>query len=58
MMSCQQAARLMSQQQDRPLSWQQRAGLQFHLAICQGCRNYRRQMDFLRQACRRFGSEK
>ena len=55
MLSCKQATELMSQEQDRPLSLTERFGLRLHVWICAGCANYRRQMNVLRSACRRFG---
>jgi hypothetical protein len=55
MLSCKEATELMSQEQDRPLSLAERLGLRLHVLICAGCRNYRRQMNVLRAACRRFG---
>lgn len=55
MMNCQQATELMSQAQDRPLSLGERLGLRLHLLICTGCSNFRRQLEVLRQACRRIG---
>ncbi|MBI5898589.1 MAG: zf-HC2 domain-containing protein [Rhodocyclales bacterium] len=56
MLSCKQATELMSQEQDRRLGLTERIGLRLHVLICDACSNYRRQMAFLRQACRRFGS--
>jgi hypothetical protein len=56
MLSCKQATELMSQEQDRRLALAERIGLRLHVLICSACSNYRRQMAFLRQACRRFGS--
>lgn len=56
MLSCSEATKLMSQEQDRPLSLAERLGLRLHVWICDGCNNYRRQMTVLRQACRRFGA--
>ncbi|MDP2821879.1 MAG: zf-HC2 domain-containing protein [Sulfuritalea sp.] len=55
MLSCKQASELMSQEQDRPLTVAERVGLRLHVWMCAGCNNYRRQMDVLRVACRRFG---
>ena len=55
MLSCRQATELMSQEQDRVLSFSERIGLRLHVWICAGCNNYRRQMSVLRAACRRFG---
>lgn len=58
MLSCREATRLMSQQMDRPLGLGEKVSLRFHLTICRGCRNYRRQMDFLRRACGHFDPAK
>lgn len=54
MMTCKQAAALMSQSMDRRLGWLERLGLRLHLAICVGCASYRTQLDILRAACKRF----
>jgi len=55
MLTCKEASALLSQALDRRLSWRERAGLRLHLALCLGCRHYRRQMEMLRTACRRIG---
>jgi hypothetical protein len=55
MITCKDAHRLLLQRQDRPLGWRQRLELVFHLAICIACRRFSKQVDFLRQAMRRFG---
>lgn len=59
MLNCKEATHLMSEMQDRPLGLAEKLQLEMHLALCQGCRNFRRQMDFLRAACRRlpFGKQ-
>lgn len=54
MLSCKQATHIMSQQQDRTLSWRERLNLKMHLLLCSGCRQFDRQMDLIRQAMRRF----
>ena len=56
-LSCKEATRLMSQAQDRQLSLGERAWLQFHLAICRGCRAASEQLEFLRRAMRRLGED-
>lgn len=56
MMSCKQATELMSQEQDRRLTFPERLSLRLHVLICAACSNYRQQMSALRDACRRFGS--
>ncbi len=55
MMNCKQATYLMSQSQDRQLSRWQNIALRMHLLICTGCNNFNRQLDFIRDACRRIG---
>ena len=56
--SCKEATRLISQAQDRELSLGERASLQFHLAICRGCRAVNAQFEFLRRAVRRLLAER
>ncbi len=54
MLSCKQASRLISQSLDRPLNWRERCGLKLHLALCDACRQFSRQLAWLRIALRRF----
>ncbi|MEW6314007.1 MAG: zf-HC2 domain-containing protein [Pseudomonadota bacterium] len=54
MLSCKQTTELLSQGQDRMLNLREKIALRLHLAVCEGCRNFRRQIDFLRHACRHF----
>jgi predicted anti-sigma-YlaC factor YlaD len=54
MLNCRQATQLMSLAMDRKLGVRQKLGLRFHLMMCSGCRNFNRQMDFLRQGVRKF----
>jgi hypothetical protein len=56
MLSCKEASRLVSQGLDRDLGLFARARLRLHLAICDGCTNFKKQMDFLRRALRELGS--
>ncbi|MEK9712851.1 MAG: zf-HC2 domain-containing protein [Thalassolituus sp.] len=49
MLSCEQATRLMSERQERPLSFSEKASLKLHTSICTGCREFGRQMDDLRK---------
>lgn len=53
MLSCKQVTHLLSEGQDRKLTVAERVRLETHLVVCEGCRNFRKQMDFLRAACRR-----
>jgi Putative zinc-finger len=52
--NCRQAARLMSDAQDRPLSISDRIKLRLHLHWCVACTRYARQLAFLRKALRRY----
>jgi Putative zinc-finger len=54
MLNCKQAAALMSQGMDRKLGFWQRMSLRFHLMMCSGCRNFNRQLKFLREGLRKF----
>ena len=54
MLTCKEATRKMSEAQDRELSLAERLQLEMHLALCHGCRNFKKQMSFLRLACRRY----
>lgn len=56
-LSCKEATRLVSQGLDRKLGFGERVMLRVHLAICDGCTNFRNQVDFLRRAVTRLGSE-
>lgn len=59
MMNCQQATRLLSDEQERELSLKDRATLKFHLMMCSGCRNFGKQMGTLRDIAHHYarGSE-
>ncbi len=52
--SCKDASRLVSQQQDANLSSWQRLALRLHLAVCAGCARFERQIRFLRTAMRKY----
>lgn len=54
MYSCEEAARLSSRAMEEPLSPAERVLLRLHLAMCERCTNFTRQMAFLRQASRKF----
>lgn len=51
MLTCKEAARLMSQGMDRSLGAGERLRLRLHLVMCNGCRNARQQLEFIRRAC-------
>ncbi|WP_420841212.1 hypothetical protein [Ferrovum myxofaciens] len=39
---------------DQNLGLLQKTTLRFHLMMCQGCRNFNKQMQFLREGLRKF----
>lgn len=48
MLSCKEATVLLSQAHERRLGWRERLGLRLHLLLCDGCNNFRKQLDFIR----------
>jgi len=54
--SCKEVSHLVSQGLDRELGLGERLRLRAHLAICNGCRNFKRQMEFLRRAISKLES--
>ncbi len=55
MMSCKEAARLISEERDHPLSLGQRFGLRMHLVMCALCRGYKQNLDALGRIFARAG---
>ncbi len=54
MLSCKEVTHLLSESQDRKLTLAEKAHLEMHLAMCKGCTNFKSQMKFLREACKRY----
>ena len=54
MLSCKETSMLLSQAQERRLGLRERIGLQLHLLLCDGCTNFRKHLDFIRTAVRRY----
>jgi len=54
MIPCDEATRLLSDAQDRPLGTGERTVLRMHTWICSGCRQFGAQVGFIRQAMRGF----
>ena len=48
MLSCEQATRLLSEGQDRKLTFPEKMNLKVHTAMCSGCREFGRQLGSLR----------
>jgi len=44
----------LSQEMDKELGMMQKMNLRVHLMMCSGCRNFGKQVEFLRQSCRKF----
>jgi predicted anti-sigma-YlaC factor YlaD len=57
MLSCKQVARLVSQGLDRELGFAERVRLRVHLAICDGCTNFSKQVAFMREAMARLAEQ-
>ena len=53
--SCKEAARLMSRQQDAALQPAEQESLKIHLYVCLSCRRFDEQLVFLRRLARRYG---
>ena len=54
MLSCKEVSVLLSQAQERRLGLGEWLGLKSHLMLCGGCANFRKQLDFIRAAIKRF----
>lgn len=54
-LSCKEAARLMSRQQDATLLPIEEEDLKKHLYICLSCRRFDEQLVFLRRLAKRYG---
>jgi hypothetical protein len=52
MLNCKHAVMLMSQGMDKKLGIFQRLNLRFHLIKCRGCRQYSKQIKFMRKGCK------
>ena len=54
---CEDSIRILSESRDGPVSWVELWAYRLHLIGCVPCRRFRRQIDFIRRAARRRGSE-
>jgi predicted anti-sigma-YlaC factor YlaD len=54
MKSCSEITELLSEGQDRKLSFFESLATRTHLMMCRGCRHYSKQLDFLRNAVRAY----
>ncbi len=56
-LSCKEASLLLSQAEDRRLSWVERLQLRLHLSLCEACTRFSHQIVFLRTVFRRYASD-
>lgn len=56
MMNCQQATKLISESQDRALSFPEKMSLKVHVMICFGCKNFSLQVPFLSKAMKAYAN--
>ena len=54
LLSCKEVTRLLSQREDRRLSYGERVKLRLHLSVCMACTRFSRQLSFLRRALVRY----
>jgi hypothetical protein len=54
LLSCKEASRLLSQAQEAPMTAWQRTPVRWHLAVCNMCRAFEKQLWFMREAMRRY----
>jgi len=54
LLTCKEVSALLSQAQERRLGLWEQLGLKLHLMLCDGCTNFRQQLDFIRTAIRRY----
>ena len=52
MLNCRQVSELVSYAQDRKLGWLERWRLHAHLRVCEGCRQFQKHVEFLRETIR------
>jgi hypothetical protein len=54
LVSCKDVSHLVSERQERELGRFERWTLAMHLAVCDACAQFEKQMQFLREAMRRY----
>lgn len=52
MLNCKQSSELLSQALDRPITVREKLAIRLHLLICDGCRNFDKQLTFMRKVAR------
>lgn len=56
MISCEEAAKLISESMDHAIPFWERISLKIHLAMCKVCPTYMRQLHLLRKLIKNWGS--
>ena len=56
-LDCKEVSRLISEGMDQTLPGPDRARMRLHFVICETCRNVDEQMQFIRRAMKRLGSD-
>ena len=54
MLTCREVSKLLSQSREQRLALWERLALRVHLLLCSGCNNFRKQLDFIGAAMRRY----
>lgn len=54
MISCRRATQLISEQQERKLTWRERLNLYWHLKMCNGCHRFQKQVQTMRYWMKSF----
>ncbi|MBI4195171.1 MAG: zf-HC2 domain-containing protein [Betaproteobacteria bacterium] len=54
MLACREVSKLLSEARERRLGLWERISLKLHLAMCDGCNNFSKQLDFIGAALRRY----
>ncbi len=52
MLNCKQNTELLSQALDRPITFREKLTMRLHLMMCRDCRNFEKQLAFIRKASR------
>jgi hypothetical protein len=53
-LTCKDASRLISEGMDRNLSFAEKLALRLHIAICEACKRFTKQVNFMRQAMKTY----
>jgi 3-methyladenine DNA glycosylase AlkD len=54
MLSCREVSKLLSESRERHLGLWEKLSIKLHLMMCDGCNNFRKQLDFISAAIRRY----